>query len=237
VAQKKNDKKAAAAKAAKNAKPAKSGKGAAAAKPAKAAKNGKAAKPAKAGKPATAAKPAAKKSKKAEPIPKGFSTVSAHLVVAGAGKAIEFYGKALGAKLKGKPMLTPDGRVAHAELQIGDSRVMLCDDFPEWNGGVARAASALSATPVTLHLYVKNCDKVFEQAVAAGCQVVMPPMDAFWGDRYGKLRDPFGHEWSVATHTKDMTAKQMEKAMIAAMSAPECQPAPEAASGEASAQG
>ncbi|MBL8896893.1 MAG: VOC family protein [Planctomycetes bacterium] len=167
-------------------------------------------------------------------MPKGFATVSAHLVVAGAAQALEFYGKAFGAKSKGK-MMTPDGRIAHAEIQIGDSRIMLCDDFPEWNGGVARAASALSATPVTLHLYVKNCDKVFEQAVAAGCQVVMPPMDAFWGDRYGKLKDPFGHEWSVATHTKDMTMKQIEKAMAAAMSAPECQPAPaDGASGDAS---
>lgn len=186
-------------------------------------------KAAKAAKPASPAKAAAAKGKpkrpKASPIPKGFTTVSAHLIVQGADRAIEFYTKALGARLKGK-MLTPDGRVAHAEMQLGDCRFMLADDFPEWAGGVARAASALPASPVTLHLYVKNADKVFAQAVAAGCEVLMPLSDTFWGDRYGKLKDPFGHEWAVATHLVDMTAKQMQKAMLQAMSAPECAPEP-----------
>jgi uncharacterized glyoxalase superfamily protein PhnB len=198
-----------------------------AAKPAKAAKPGKAAKPAKAAKPGKAAKPAkaAKpKRSKARPIPKGFTTVSAHLVVDGAAAAIAFYTKAFGARLKGR-LDMPDGRIGHAELQLGDCRFMVADDFPEWAGGVSHAASKLPATAVTLHLYVKNVDKAFAQAVDAGCTVLMPLTDAFWGDRYGKLRDPFGHEWALATHLRDMTPKQMQKAMLAEMSAAACEPA------------
>ncbi|HKQ60700.1 MAG TPA: VOC family protein [Candidatus Polarisedimenticolaceae bacterium] len=157
--------------------------------------------------------------KKVTPIPPGFGTVTPHLVVDGAARAIELYQKAFGAKLKSK-MAAPGGtRLAHAELQIGSSRIMLADDFPEWQGGKPRSPGALGASSVTIHLYVPNADATFKRAQEAGMTVSMPISDMFWGDRYGQLKDPFGHVWSIASRRTVLTPRQMEKAAVAAMSA------------------
>lgn len=121
-----------------------------------------------------------------------------HLVVNDAAKAVEFYKSALGA-IEICRMPDPNSnRLMHAELKIGDAALFLCDDFPEYCGGVARAPRAGAAGPITLHLDVANCDDAIARAVAAGATVKMPAMDMFWGDRYGKIVDPFGHEWSFA---------------------------------------
>ena len=120
-----------------------------------------------------------------------------HLVVNGAARAIEFYKAALGA-VEVVRMPAPDGeRLMHVELRIGDATLFLCDDFPEYCG-VARAAKPGTPTPVTLHLDVPDCDIAVARAASAGAAVSMPPADMFWGDRFGKVTDPFGHEWSFA---------------------------------------
>jgi PhnB protein len=142
-------------------------------------------------------------------VPQGFHTVTPHLVVRGASEAIEFYKKAFGAReLSRSP--GPDGKsLLHAEIQIGDSRIFLNDEFPDMG-----AVSPLSfkGTAVTLHLYVEDADRLFQQAVQAGAKVAMPIMDQFWGDRYGIVTDPYGHRWSIASHIKDMTPQEMQKA-------------------------
>lgn len=121
-----------------------------------------------------------------------------HLVVKGAAKAIEFYKAALGA-VEISRTLEPNGdRLMHAELKIGGSPLFLNDDFPEYCGGVSRAPEPGKPTSFTLHLDVANCDAAVARATAAGATVTMPPMDMFWGDRYAKITDPFGHEWSFA---------------------------------------
>lgn len=149
-----------------------------------------------------------RKKKKANPIPKGFHTVTPHLVVANAKKAIAFYKKAFGAILKGVHYM-PDGKtVMHAEMRIGDSVVMLNDEFPDF--GVFSPLKT-GATSVNIHLYVKDVDKVFKRAVSAGATVTMPLADAFWGDRYAQITDPSGHKWSLATHLEDLTPKQMDQ--------------------------
>jgi PhnB protein len=151
---------------------------------------------------------------KVRPIPEGVHTVTPHLIIRGAAAAIEFYKKALGAtELMRMPMGAP-GKIGHAELQIGTSRVFLADEFPEMG---ACAPSATGNSPVTLHLYVEDCDKVFNHAVAAGAKAQMPPADMFWGDRYAKFKDPFGHDWAVATHVEDVPPEEMPKRMAAAM--------------------
>ncbi len=157
------------------------------------------------------AKTAAKK--KAQPIPAGYHTVTPYLVCRGAAGAIDFYKRAFGAKEKMR-MPGPDGRVSHAELQIGDSRLMLGDEWPEMG---AKSPETLGGSAQSVFLYVKNVDAFTSKAIAAGATVVMPLQDMFWGDRYGKLKDPFGHEWSVATHKEDLTPKQMAKRAQAAM--------------------
>ena len=106
-------------------------------------------------------------------------------------------------------MEDPSGRLMHAEIQIGDSRLMLADEYPEYG---IRSAASLSGSPVTVSLYVENADSVFSDAVAAGATVTMPLEDMFWGDRYGKLTDPFGHHWAVMTHKADVTPEEMAKA-------------------------
>lgn len=151
-----------------------------------------------------------------KPIPDGYNSITVHLVVDGAAKAIEYYKKALGAEELFR-MPAPDGRLMHAELRIGNSAVMLADDFPEWTGGKARTPKALGGSPVVLHCYVQDCDAAIERARKAGGTVTMPPQDMFWGDRYGKVQDPFGHEWSFATHKKDLTPEQMMAAAKQAM--------------------
>ena len=144
-----------------------------------------------------------------EPIPQHMHSVTPHLVCDGAADAIEFYKKAFGA-VEGGRMQTPDGKIMHAEVRIGDSTVMLVDEFPDY-GSIG--PKKLNGSPVTLHVYVPDVDRVFEQAVAAGATVRMPLENQFWGDRYGQVVDPFGHNWSIATHVKDMTQEEMMAAM------------------------
>jgi uncharacterized glyoxalase superfamily protein PhnB len=142
-------------------------------------------------------------------IPEGMHSVTPHLVCSDAAAAIEFYKKAFGA-VETARMPGPNGKLMHAAVRIGDSTVMLVDEFPDW-GSVGPLA--LKGTPVTLHLYVPDVDVSFPKAVAAGATVKMPLADMFWGDRYGQITDPFGHIWSMATHKRDMTPEQMAEEM------------------------
>ena len=157
---------------------------------------------------------------KVKPVPDGIHTVTPHLVCADAAKAIDFYKAAFGAQeIHRMPM--PDGKLMHAAVRIGDSMVMLVDEMPQWG---ALGPLALKGSPVTIHLAVPNVDEVVAAAVKAGAVVKMPVADMFWGDRYGIVIDPFGHNWSVATHIRDMTPEEMIAASRTAMS----QPCPEA---------
>lgn len=144
-----------------------------------------------------------------QPIPEGMHSVTPHLVCEGAAEAIEFYKKAFGATEGGR-LPGPGGKIMHAQIRIGGSAVMLVDDFPEWG---SHGPKALKGSPVTIHLYVPDVDAVFNQAVAAGATVKMPVADMFWGDRYGMLIDPFGHQWSIATHKRDVSPAEMEEEM------------------------
>jgi PhnB protein len=144
----------------------------------------------------------------ARPIPEGYHSVTPALIVRGAAQAIDFYARAFGARELGR-MPAPDGqRIWHAELQIGDSRLMLADEFPDMGG---RAPASLGGTPVTLHLYVDDADAVVRRAVDGGATVIQPLDNAFWGDRYGRIKDPFGHEWSIATHIEDVSEDEMQR--------------------------
>jgi PhnB protein len=151
---------------------------------------------------------------KAKAVPEGFHTLTPHLTVRDADKALEFYQKALGAEILNVARM-PDGKVMHASLRIGDSMLMLNDEFPEMGG---LSPLSVGGTGVTIHIYTDNTDEAFNRAVAAGAQVVMPLMDQFWGDRYGMITDPFGHKWSIATHVKDMSQDEMQRAQDEAMS-------------------
>jgi PhnB protein len=156
----------------------------------------------------------------AKPIPDGSHSITPHLVVKGASEAIEFYKKAFGAEeLCRMPFPGPDGqvRIGHAALKIGDSQLFLADEFPDY-GSVGPQGNS----PVTIHLYVTDTDAVFNKAVEAGAKAAMPPADMFWGDRYGKLVDPFGHHWSIATHKEDLTPEQMQERMAVAMKEQPC---------------
>lgn len=144
-----------------------------------------------------------------KPIPEGMHTVTPHLVCAGAADAIEFYKKAFNA-VEGGRLPGPQGKIMHAQIRIGDSAVMLVDEFADWG---CFGPKALKGSAVTIHLYVENVDAAFEQAVAAGAKVKMPVADMFWGDRYGIVEDPFGHNWSIATHKRDVSPEEMQKAM------------------------
>lgn len=149
-----------------------------------------------------------------KPVPQGFHTITPHLVVRGAAEAIAFYKKAFGARERSRSA-GPDGKsLIHAEIQIGDSYVFLNDEFP---GMGAVSPQGLNGTPVTVHLYVEDADRVFQQAVQAGAKVAMPLADQFWGDRDGIVIDPFGHRWSIASHVKDMTPQEMQKAAAEAL--------------------
>ncbi len=149
------------------------------------------------------------------PIPEGFHSITPHLVCEGAAEALAFYQRAFGAVEVGR-MDGPDGRIMHAEMRIGNSMIMLADAFPEYG---SRGPRALQGTPVTIHLYVEDADAVWERALAAGATAQMPLEDAFWGDRYGQVVDPYGHQWSIATHQRDLTPQQIEEAMRKAMPA------------------
>lgn len=145
---------------------------------------------------------------KVKPVPEGYSTVSAYLVVDNAEEALEFYAKAFGAEASAR-MPGPDGKsTMHAEMRIGDSSVMLSDANPQWG---TKSPRQLGGSPVTLHIYVDDADALFDRAVKAGCEVKFPMSDAFWGDRYGKLEDPFGFEWGIATHKEDLTLDQLKQ--------------------------
>jgi PhnB protein len=143
-----------------------------------------------------------------KPIPEGMHTVTPHLVCAGAADAIEFYKKAFNAVEVGR-MAGPQGKLLHGLIRIGDSKVMLVDEFPDWG---SFGPKSLKGSPVTMHLYVENVEAFVAQASAAGAKITMPLQDMFWGDRYCQLEDPFGHHWSVATHVRDVSPEEMQQA-------------------------
>jgi PhnB protein len=146
---------------------------------------------------------------KVKAIPDGMHSLTPHLICAGAASAIEFYKKAFNAvelmRLPG-----PDGKLVHGAVRIGDSMLMLVDENEAWG---SFGPKALKGSPVVIHLQVEDVDAAMAQAAAAGATITMPATDMFWGDRYGQVEDPFGHRWSVATHTKDLTHEQIEAAM------------------------
>jgi len=146
---------------------------------------------------------------KVKPIPEDMHSVTPHLVCAGAAEAIEFYKQAFGA-VEGGRLPGPDGKLMHAMIRIGDSAVMLVDEMPQWG---ALGPKSLKGSPVTIHLYVEDVDAVVKRAVGLGAKLTLPVDDMFWGDRYGKLEDPFGHHWSIATHKRDVTPEEMQQAM------------------------
>ncbi len=152
-------------------------------------------------------------------IPKGFHTATPNLIVNDGPRAIDFYKRAFGAeelfRLDG-----PGGKIVHAELKIGDSIIMLSDEMPQ---GSCRSPQSLGGTAVNIFLYVRDVDRVFQQAVAAGARVAMPVSDMFWGDRYGQVTDPFGHSWALATHKEDVLPEELRRrteAFMARMSPP-----------------
>jgi PhnB protein len=149
-----------------------------------------------------------------KPIPEGYPRVMPYLIVDGANAAIDFYTSVLGATERMR-MAAPEDRVGHAELEIGDSVLMLADEAPEMD---ARGPRAVGGTPVSLHVYVEDVDSVVERAVQAGAKALRPVEDRFYGDRSGSFEDPFGHRWHVATHVEDVPADEMEERAAAAMS-------------------
>ncbi len=152
---------------------------------------------------------------KARPIPEGYHSVTPYLAIDGAAEAIEFYKKAFGAKEIFR-MPGPDGRIGHAEIQIGDSRVMLADENPEMGN---QSPKSIGGSPVGFMVYVEDVDRVFQQALAAGAKVLRPLKDQFYGDRSGNLEDPFGHKWTLGTHIEDVAPDELERRMKEAMEA------------------
>ena len=150
------------------------------------------------------------------PVPNGFHSITPHLVVRGAAKAIEFYKQAFGAESLGAMAMQGSDKLMHATIKIGDSMIMLADDFPEW--GSHSPQNSTVGSGVVIHIYTADTDGMFQKAVAAGATVKMPPMDMFWGDRYAQVTDPFGHRWSIGTHVKDVAPEEMEAAAKQAMS-------------------
>jgi PhnB protein len=143
----------------------------------------------------------------AKPIPDGYPQVTPYLCVDGASAAIDFYGDVFGATERMR-MPAPEGKVGHAELEIGDSVIMLADEFPEMG---VRSPKTIGGTPVTVNVYVEDVDSVFDRAVSQGATAVRPVEDQFYGDRSGQFEDPFGHRWSVATHVEDVPPDEMAK--------------------------
>jgi PhnB protein len=142
-----------------------------------------------------------------KPVPDGYHTATPVLIVDDGARALEFYSKALGAK-ENMRSSEPGGKIMHAEFQLGDSRFMLTDEFPNMGG---RSPKSLGGTSAAIFLYVADTDAVYHQAVAAGATSIAPPTDMFWGDRHARIRDPFGHEWSIATHKEDLTPEETQK--------------------------
>ncbi len=148
-----------------------------------------------------------------KPIPDGYPRVTPYLFVEGAEAAIEFYGRIFGAQERMR-MPAPDGRIGHAEIEIGDSVVMLADESPDVG---ALSPRTIGGSPMTLSVYVEDVDAVFEAALEAGATSVRPVENQFYGDRIGQFEDPFGHRWHVATHVEDVPPDEMEKRMAEAM--------------------
>jgi PhnB protein len=144
---------------------------------------------------------------KIKAIPDGYHSATPYLIITNAAQAIEFYKAAFGATELTR-LLTPDGKLMHAEIKIGDSPIMICDECPEWN---ALSPQTIGGTTVSIVLYVEDVDTVVNQAVAAGATVLMPVENQFWGDRMGTIVDPFGHKWSIATHTEDVSPEELDK--------------------------
>lgn len=150
---------------------------------------------------------------KVQPVPDGYGTVTPYLTIKGAGDAIEFYKKAFGAEETVR-MPGPGDSVMHAELRIGNAMLMLTEEFPDMGSIGPRS---IGGTPVTIHLYVDDCDAWWKRAVDAGCEVIMPIDDMFWGDRYGQVADPFGHRWAISSHVEDVSEEEMGKRLAAMM--------------------
>ena len=142
-----------------------------------------------------------------KPIPEGYTSITPYLTVDDGGAAIEFYKRAFGATERGT-MPAPDGKIAHAELQLGDAVIMLSDQLPQFQG---RAPKELGGTSVGIFLYVEDVDSVVQDAVDAGATITMEPQDQFWGDRFGSVTDPFGHLWLIATRVEDVAPEELEK--------------------------
>lgn len=140
-----------------------------------------------------------------KPIPDGYHTVTPYLILKDAAKALQFYGEAFGAT-ECMRLPAPDGTLMHAEIRIGDSPIMLCDECPDWN---ALSPVTIGGTAVSIMLYVDDVDAVVNRAVAAGATLQMPVADQFWGDRMGSIIDPFGHKWSIATHVEDVSPEEI----------------------------
>jgi PhnB protein len=143
--------------------------------------------------------------KKAKPMPRGYGTVTPYLIIKDAASAIDFYKQAFLAKVL-MCLSESNGKVGHAEIQIGDSRIMLADEYPEmgWRG-----PQSFGGSPVSILLYVEDCDDIFKRAIVKGARVVKPMSDQFYGDRAGTLEDPFGHVWTIATHREDLTSEEI----------------------------
>jgi PhnB protein len=150
-----------------------------------------------------------------KPIPEGYHTITPYLAVDDAAEAIEYYKEAFGAKERVR-MDAPEGKVGHAELEIGDSLVMLSDPFPQ---AATRSPKELGGSSVSVHMYVEDVDAVVKKAVDAGATITMEVADQFWGDRLGSVKDPFGHLWSIATHVEDVPPEEMAERAKAAMAA------------------
>jgi uncharacterized glyoxalase superfamily protein PhnB len=144
---------------------------------------------------------------KVNPIPQGYHTITPTLTVEDGPKALEFYQRAFGAE-ETLRMPGPGGRIMHAEFRIGDSLVMLNEEMPDFG---VRGPKSLSGTPVSFYVYVKDVDSAWKRAVDAGAKPVMPLQDMFWGDRMGKLEDPFGHAWNLAQHVGDPTPEEIKR--------------------------
>ena len=144
---------------------------------------------------------------KVNPIPEGYPQVIPYLYVDGAGAAIDFYAKVLGTKERMR-MGGPDGKVGHAELELGDSVIMIADEFPDMG---AKGPKSVGGSPVTISLYLEDVDGVFNKAIAEGATELRPPSDQFYGDRTAQFEDPWGHRWNVGTHVEDVPPDEMEK--------------------------
>ncbi len=148
-----------------------------------------------------------------KPMPEGYPRLTPYLIVDGASAAIDFYGSVLGASERMR-MPMPNGRIGHAELELGDSLLMLADENPDMD---IRGPASLGGTPVSMHLYVEDADAVFARALEAGAKALRPLEDRFYGDRSGQFEDPFGHRWDVSTHVEDVPPEEMSKRAEAAM--------------------